>query len=83
MGFFAGFKKGFGSVFKEIGHGAREVVKFGTGSARQVMQVPGGALAGNLKSLGISSNTLLMIGAGLVVVMMVTSGGGGGITLRR
>ena len=32
--------------------------------------------AGNLKSLGLSANTLLYIGAGLVVLMMVTTPGG-------
>jgi hypothetical protein len=65
-----------GGIIKAGAGAVKGVANFGVGTAQKVMQLPGKALAGNLKSLGLSANTLLYIGAGLVVLMMVTTPGG-------
>jgi hypothetical protein len=75
MGFFGSITKAIGGAAKGLGKGVSEITKFGMGTARQGMQLPGQALSGNLKALGLSSNTLLMVGAGLAVLFIMQGGG--------
>ena len=74
-----GLTKGFGSVFKTIGKGAKGLVNFGMSTAERVSTLPGKALGNNLKELGLDMNTLLLYGGGaLVLIMLLQRGGGGG-----
>ena len=74
-----GFTKGFGSVFKTIGKGAKGLVNFGMSTAEKVTSLPGRALGNNLKALGLDANSLLLYGgAALVLLTLLQRGGGGG-----
>ena len=73
---FKGVTKVGGGIIKAGAGAVKSVVGFGIGTAKQVATLPGQAIGANLKAVGLSANTLLYIGAGLLVIMMVSSPGG-------
>jgi hypothetical protein len=83
MGFLSGLTHSIGKFAKGavglVGKGVHEGEKV----AMNFANAPGRIISGNLKSLGLSANTLLMVAAGIAVLVIVTQPGGVGPIRRR